>query len=60
MRKAYGAGYYVMCGKGYEPDVLVAWPFADDLGDGARRRGQHHLQQADRSVVRSRGDARAG
>src|SRR5438552_185354 len=29
MRKAYGAGYYVMCGKGYEPDVLVAWPFAE-------------------------------
>src|SRR5438132_8415658 len=29
MRKAYGAGYYVMCGKGYEPDVLVDWPFAE-------------------------------
>src|SRR5207245_1487111 len=29
MRKAYGAGYYVMCGKGYQPDVLVAWPFAE-------------------------------
>src|SRR3989475_3430111 len=29
MRKAYGAGYYVMCGKGYEPDLLVAWPFAE-------------------------------
>jgi acetyl-CoA carboxylase carboxyltransferase component len=29
MRKAYGAGYYVMCGKGYQPDVLVAWPTAE-------------------------------
>jgi acetyl-CoA carboxylase carboxyltransferase component len=29
MRKAYGAGYFVMCGKGYEPDLLVAWPFAE-------------------------------
>jgi methylmalonyl-CoA decarboxylase subunit alpha len=29
MRKAYGAGYYVMCGKGYGPDVIVAWPFAE-------------------------------
>ncbi len=29
MRKAYGAGYYVMCGKGYQPDTLVAWPFAE-------------------------------
>src|SRR5438105_1086279 len=29
MRKAYGAGYFVMCGKGYYPDLLVAWPFAE-------------------------------
>src|SRR6266581_2820055 len=29
MRKAYGAGYYVMNGKGYEPDMIVAWPFAE-------------------------------
>ena len=29
MRKAYGAGYFVMCGKGYDPDLLVAWPFAE-------------------------------
>jgi len=29
MRKAYGAGYYVMCGKGYQPDAIVAWPFAE-------------------------------
>ncbi|HEY7200238.1 MAG TPA: acyl-CoA carboxylase subunit beta [Candidatus Dormibacteraeota bacterium] len=29
MRKAYGAGYFVMCGRGYEPDLLVAWPFAE-------------------------------
>ena len=29
LRKAYGAGYFVMCGKGYEPDLLVAWPTAE-------------------------------
>jgi acetyl-CoA carboxylase carboxyltransferase component len=29
MRKAYGAGYYVMNGKGYQPDMIVAWPFAE-------------------------------
>jgi acetyl-CoA carboxylase carboxyltransferase component len=29
MRKAYGAGYYVMCGKAYEPDLIVAWPTAE-------------------------------
>lgn len=29
VRKAYGAGYYVMCGRGYEPDGIVAWPTAE-------------------------------
>jgi acetyl-CoA carboxylase carboxyltransferase component len=29
VRKAYGAGYYVMCGRAYEPDVIVAWPTAE-------------------------------
>ena len=26
LRKGYGAGYYVMNGRAYEPDLLVAWP----------------------------------
>lgn len=29
VRKAYGAGYFVMCGKAYEPDYIVAWPTAE-------------------------------
>lgn len=29
IRKGYGAGYYVMCGRGYEPDGIVAWPSAE-------------------------------
>src|SRR5919108_239464 len=29
VRKAYGAGYYVMNGKAYEPDLIVAWPSAE-------------------------------
>jgi acetyl-CoA carboxylase carboxyltransferase component len=29
IRKAYGAGYYVMNGRAYEPDMLVAWPSAE-------------------------------
>jgi len=29
VRKAYGAGYFVMCGKAYEPDLIVAWPTAE-------------------------------
>src|SRR5712672_1192369 len=29
LRKSYGAGYYVMNGRAYEPDLLVAWPGAE-------------------------------
>jgi acetyl-CoA carboxylase carboxyltransferase component len=29
IRKAYGAGYYVMNGKAYEPDQIYAWPTAE-------------------------------
>jgi acetyl-CoA carboxylase carboxyltransferase component len=28
-RKAYGAGYYVMNGRAFEPDLIVAWPSAE-------------------------------
>jgi acetyl-CoA carboxylase carboxyltransferase component len=35
LRKSYGAGYYVMCGKHYEPDYLVAWPTAEIAVMGA-------------------------
>jgi methylmalonyl-CoA decarboxylase subunit alpha len=26
VRKGYGAGYYVMAGRAFEPDLMVAWP----------------------------------
>ncbi len=29
IRKGYGAGYYVMNGRAYEPDLLVGWPTAE-------------------------------
>jgi acetyl-CoA carboxylase carboxyltransferase component len=29
LRKGYGAGYYVMNGRAYEPDLFVAWPGAE-------------------------------
>src|SRR5437868_15402236 len=29
LRKAYGAGYYVMNGRAYEPELIVAWPSAE-------------------------------
>lgn len=28
-RKAYGAGYYAMCGRAFGPDLVVAWPTAE-------------------------------
>ena len=35
IRKAYGAGYYVMNGRAYEPDLIVAWPSAEICVMGA-------------------------
>jgi methylmalonyl-CoA decarboxylase subunit alpha len=35
VRKGYGAGYYVMAGRAYEPDLLVAWPGAEICVMGA-------------------------
>ncbi len=29
LRKAYGAGYFVMCGRAYETDQILAWPTAE-------------------------------
>ena len=29
LRKGYGAGYYVMNGRAYEPDLVVGWPTAE-------------------------------
>jgi acetyl-CoA carboxylase carboxyltransferase component len=29
VRRGYGAGYYVMAGRAFEPDLLVAWPGAE-------------------------------
>src|SRR4051794_8477302 len=29
LRKGYGAGYFVMCGKAYEPEIIVGWPTAE-------------------------------
>ena len=37
VRKAYGAGYYVMCGRAYEPDLIVALADRGDQRDGRRR-----------------------
>ena len=49
LRKGYGAGYYVMNGRAYEPDAIVAWPTAEISVMGPEGSRQHHLPQADRS-----------
>jgi acetyl-CoA carboxylase carboxyltransferase component len=55
VRKGYGAGYYVMNGRAYEPDLLVAWPGAE-IGimgpDGL-------VAIAARKILQSAGDANA-
>ncbi len=35
-RKGYGAGYFVMAGRAFEPDLLVAWPGAEISVMGAQ------------------------
>lgn len=35
LRKSYGAGYYVMCGRAYDPDLIVAWPGSEIAVMGA-------------------------
>ena len=55
LRKAYGAGYYVMNGRAYEPDLIVAWPSAEISRDGRRGRGRDRLPQAGRGGRRPGG-----
>jgi acetyl-CoA carboxylase carboxyltransferase component len=52
VRKAYGAGYYVMCGKAYEPDLIVAWPSAEISVMGA----EGAVNIIGRSVIESSDD----
>jgi methylmalonyl-CoA decarboxylase subunit alpha len=54
-RKAYGAGYYVMCGRAYEPDLIVAWPSAEISVMGA----EGVVEIAFRKVVDEAGDPAA-
>ena len=54
-RKAYGAGYYVMCGRAYEPDLIVAWPSAEISVMGA----EGVVEIAFRKVVQTAEDPEA-
>jgi len=59
LRRAYGAGHYVMCGRAFEPDLIVAWPTAEISVMGAEgavevlHRGQvEAAPPAERDAVR--------
>jgi acetyl-CoA carboxylase carboxyltransferase component len=58
LRKAYGAGYYVMCGRAYEPDLIVAWPSAEISVMGAEGAVEiifrKQVQEADDPEVKRR------
>ena len=56
VRKAYGAGYYVMCGRAYEPDLHRQLADRRDQRDGRRGHGRHRRAQA----LRRRGAAARG
>jgi acetyl-CoA carboxylase carboxyltransferase component len=55
LRKAYGAGYFVMCGRTYEPDLIVAWPTAEISVMGA----EGAVNIIGRSVIESAEDPEA-
>ncbi|MCD6015066.1 MAG: Propionyl-CoA carboxylase [Solirubrobacterales bacterium] len=55
VRKAYGAGYYVMNGKAYEPDLLVVWPSAEISVMGA----EGAVNIIGRSAIEASGDPEA-
>ena len=56
IRKAYGAGYYVMNGRAYEPDLIVAWPTAEISVMGAEGAVEivfrREVEEADDPVAR--------
>jgi acetyl-CoA carboxylase carboxyltransferase component len=56
LRKAYGAGYYVMNGRAYEPDLIVAWPTAEISVMGAEGAVEivfrREVEEADDPVAR--------
>ena len=64
VRKAYGAGYYVMNGRAYEPDLIVAWPTAEISVMGAEGAvniiGRSAIEAADDPEATREADARRG
>ena len=60
LRKAYGGAYDVMASKHIRADVNLAFPTAEDRGDGAGGRGEHRPARRDREGRRARRPREAG
>ena len=64
VRKAYGAGYYVMNGRAYEPDQIYAWPSAEISVMGAEGAvniiGRSAIEASERPRRDPGGDDRGG
>jgi acetyl-CoA carboxylase carboxyltransferase component len=52
---SYGAGNYAMCGKAYDPRLIVAWPSAELAVMGGTQAAQV-LLQIETSTLKSRGE----
>ena len=48
--KSYGAGNYAMCGKAYDPRLIVAWPWAELAVMGGSQAGNVLLQIQESSL----------
>ena len=57
LRKGYGAGYYVMNGRAYEPDLIVAWPGAEISVMGAESMAAIAAHKAPDEVKKQLADA---
>src|SRR4051794_719446 len=60
MRKAYGAGYFVMNGTAYEADYIVAWPSAEIAGMGPDGMGRITMRKQLEQIPEGGGRGRAG
>jgi acetyl-CoA carboxylase carboxyltransferase component len=56
IRKSYGAGYYVMCGKGLDPDLIVGWPTAEISLMGAEGAANIVMKNKDDSAGAAKAD----
>ena len=52
---SYGAGNYAMCGKAYDPRLIVAWPSAKIAVMGGKQQAAKVLLQIEKSSLKRKG-----